>query len=259
MKRADALRRETMERAAATWAVPTAALAVVLAGVLATGTIRPLAAQELEAIPTFAPGGNAVLLPVQSVRPLPSGAYPGGARSQRAAREAITAEFSFAFSEAEEGAGTWKLPADVIRVMGRNPTLHVDPEHLAYQGLIAKPKDLKRYQVYEPLHGQLRAISAMFDTRHLVLPLQVSYEPFVPEAGDEDGEESASPPPEPVNVETADPGAPIGRAVLVLALIDIRRSQVLWHGEVRGDPAPIDSSALFASLAARLADWLVLF
>lgn len=239
MKRAERLRRG----------------AIALASLLVS--VGSLAGQDLEPVPTFAPGGNAVLLPVQSVRPLPSGAYPGGVRSQRAAREAITAELSFAFAEAEDGAGTWKLPADVIRVMGRNPTLHVDPEHLAYQGLISKPKDLKRYQVYEPLHGQLRAISAMFDTRHLVLPLQVAYEPYDPAAKPD--EKDAPPPPEPVSVETADPGEPIGRAVLVLALIDIRRSQVLWHGEVRGDPAPIDSSALFATLAARLADWLVLF
>ena len=230
--------------------------AIALAAVLFSG--ESLVGQDLEPVPTFAPGGNAVLLPVQSVRPLPSGAYPGGVRSQREAREALTAEFSFAFEEAEEGAGTWKLPADVIRVMGRNPTLHVDPLHLAYQGLISKPKDLKRYQVYEPLHGQLRAISAMFDTRHIVLPLQVAYEPYDPEAV-RDGDKDAPPPLEPVSVETAGPGEPIGRAVLVLVLIDIRRSQVLWHGEVRGDPAPIDSSALFATLAARLADWLVLF
>ena len=219
----------------------------------------PLAAQgQPEPIPTFAPGGNAVLLPVQSVRPLPTGAYPGGVRSQRQAREAITAEFSFAFEEAEDGAGTWKLPADVIRVMNRNPTLHVDPEHLAYQGLVSKPKDLKRYQVYEPLHGQLRAISAMFDTRHLVLPLQVSYEPFNPDLT-ATGDDVAPPAGDPVNVESSDPAAPMGRAVLVLALIDIRRSQVLWHGELYGDPAPVDSSALFATLAARLADWLVYF
>ncbi len=229
--------------------------AIALAAVLFSG--ESLVGQDLEPVPTFAPGGNAVLLPVQSVRPLPSGAYPGGVRSQREAREALTAEFSFAFEEAEEGAGTWKLPADVIRVMGRNPTLHVDPLDLADQGLISKPKDRKRDQVYEPLHGQLRAISAMFDTRHLVLPLQVTYEPFDPDAVSDD--DDAPPPPEPVSVATADPAAPLGRAVLVLVLIDIRRSQVLWHGKVRGDPAPIGSSALFATLAARLADWLVLF
>ena len=92
----------------------------------------------------------------------------------------------------------------------------------------------------------------------MVLPLQVAYEPYDPDAI-LDGDEDAPPPPEPISVETADPEEPIGRAVLVLVLIDIRRSQVLWHGEVRGDPAPIDSSALFATLAARLADWLVLF
>ena len=241
------------------------AIGLLLLVVALSDTALP--GQDLEPIPTFAAGGNAVLLPLQSVRPLPTGAYPGGARSQARAREAISAEFSFAFSEAEEGEGTWTLPADVIRVMGRNPTLHVDPEHLAYQGLLAKPKDLKRYQIYEPLHGQLRAIGAMFDTRHLVLPLQVSYEPYDSEAeeaertggngGGRGGSEAAAP--EPVRVAAADPDEPLGRAVLLLALVDVRRSSVLWHGEVYGDPAPVDSSALFASLAARLADWLVLF
>lgn len=255
-----------MSRARMDGAALQACAPVVTVGVLVlTVGALPLRGQELEPVPTFAPGGNAVLLPVQSVRPLPTGAWPGGARSQAQAREAITAELSFAFQEAEEGAETWTLPADVIRVMGRNPTLHVDPEHLAYQGLVGEPKDLKRYQVYEPLHGQLRAIAAMFDTRHLVLPLQVSYEPFVPDStaeasgGADSADADGPPPPTPVTVETSDPEAPIGRAVLVLALIDIRRSAVLWHGKVQGDPAPIDSSALFATLAARLADWLVLF
>ena len=218
-------------------------------------------AQELEPIPTFAPGGNAVLLPVQSVRPLPTGAYPGGTGSHRKARQTITAEFSFAFDEAEEGEGIWKLPSDVIRVMGRNPTLHVDPEHLAYQGLLAKPKDLKRYQIYEPLHGQLRAISAMFDTRHLVLPLQVSYEPLDEEVeGERAASGAGSGESNPDEGATAGASSePVGRAVLLMALIDIRRSEVLWHGEVKGDLAPVDSSALFASLAARVAEWLILF
>lgn len=217
--------------------------------------------QGLEPVPTFAPGGNAVLLPVQSVRPLPTGAYPGGVGSQRKAREAMTAELSFAFDEAQEGEGVWKLPSDVIRVMGRNPTLHVDPEHLAYQGLLSKPKDFKRYQIYEPLHGQLRAISAMFDTRHLVLPLQLAYEPFVEDAETEGSAEAdqGSGEPESVGGSPTASAEPMGRAVLLMALIDIRRSAVLWHGEVKGDPAPVNSSSLFASLAARVAEWLILF
>jgi hypothetical protein len=222
---------------------------------------KPIQAQELEPIPTFAPGGNAVLLPVQSVRPLPTGAYPGGAGSHTKARQKITAEFSFAFDEAEEGEGIWKLPSDVIRVMDRNPTLHVDPEHLAYQGLLSKPKDLKRYQIYEPLHGQLRAISAMFDTRHLVLPLQVKYEPVddADEVGASQSDEGAAEAEAEASGTVSTTSEPMGRAVLLMVLIDIRRSAVLWHGEVKGDPAPVDSSALFASLAARVAEWLILF
>ncbi len=221
------------------------------AATLATA-VTPLAAQQLDPIPTFAPGGNAVLLPVQSVKPLPTGAWPGGVRSHAQARKTVTAELTFAFQEAEEGSSTWALPAEVIDVMDRNPILHVDPEHLAYQALLDKPKDLRRYQIYEPLHRQLRAIAAMFDTRHVALPLAVWYEPDSPP--DSTGEDSAA--------AEGDSGASeetLGRAVLLLTLIDIRRSAVLWHGEVWGEPAPIDSSALFATLAERVAAWLVLY
>ncbi len=225
---------------------------ILAAAAMVAAAVTPLAAQQLDPIPTFAPGGNAVLLPVQSVRPLPTGAWPGGVHSHAQARKTVTAELTFAFQEAEEGSSTWALPAEIIDVMDRNPILHVDPEHLAYQSLLDKPKNLRRYQVYEPLHGQLRAIAAMFDTRHVALPLAVWYEPYVPP--DSTGEDSAA-----AEGNSAASEETLGRAVLLLTLIDIRKSAVPWHGEVRGDPAPIDSSALFATLAERVAAWLVLY
>jgi len=246
-----------------------AAAAMLPAAAMLAAAVTPLAAQQLDPIPTFAPGGNAVLLPVQSVKPLPTGAWPGGVRSHGQARKTVTAELTFAFQEAEEGSSTWALPPEIIDVMDRNPILHVDPEHLAYQSLLDKPKNLRRYQVYEPLHGQLRAIAAMFDTRHVALPLAVWYEPYVPPdlMGEDGGAESdreaesaggreGSAAAEGDSVASEET---LGRAVLLLTLIDIRRSEVLWHGEVRGDPAPIDSSALFATLAERVAAWLVLY
>ncbi|MEE9471725.1 MAG: hypothetical protein V3W32_08380 [Gemmatimonadota bacterium] len=248
---------------------PVRAFRMLAAAAMLAAAVTPLAAQQLDPIPTFAPGGNAVLLPVQSVKPLPTGAWPGGVRSHGQARKTVTAELTFAFQEAEEGSSTWALPPEIIDVMDRNPILHVDPEHLAYQSLLDKPKNLRRYQVYEPLHGQLRAIAAMFDTRHVALPLAVWYEPYVPpDLMGEDGgaesdreAESAGGREDPAAAEgdSAASEETLGRAVLLLTLIDIRRSEVLWHGEVRGDPAPIDSSALFATLAERVAAWLVLY
>ena len=213
------------------------------AAAMVATAVTPLAAQQLDPIPTFAPGGNAVLLPVQSVKPLPTGAWPGGVRSHAQARETVTAELTFAFQEAEEGSSTWALPAEVIDVMDRNPILHVDPEHLAYQSLLDKPKNLRRYQVYEPLHGQLRAIAAMFDTRHVALPLAVWYEPYVPPdstgtdrgaaadrgAESDGGAESAGGREDSAAAEgdSAASEEALGRAVLLLTLIDIRKSAVL--------------------------------
>lgn len=243
--------------------MPATAGTLLAAAALLAAAVTPLAAQQLDPIPTFAPGGNAVLLPVQSVKPLPTGAWPGGVRSHAQARKTVTAELTFAFQEAEEGSSTWALPPEIIDVMDRNPILHVDPEHLAYQSLLDKPKNLRRYQVYEPLHGQLRAIAAMFDTRHVALPLAVWYEPYVPPESTESdrGAESAGGRADSAAAEgdSAASEETVGRAVLLLTLIDIRKSAVLWHGEVRGDPAPIDSSALFATLAERVAAWLVLY
>ncbi len=47
--------------------------------------------------------------------------------------------------------------------------------------------------------------------------------------------------------------APAYRAYLLTAMIDIRRSDVLWLGEFVGDPGSADSGGLLATLASRVA------
>jgi hypothetical protein len=47
--------------------------------------------------------------------------------------------------------------------------------------------------------------------------------------------------------------APAYRASLLLAMVDIRRSDVLWLGEIVGDPGMADSGSLLATLAGRVA------
>lgn len=175
------------------------------------------------------PGGSALaVLPVQTVRPTPGGAWPGGASSHRAAVEAMNAELDFAIQEDEEVTG-WTSPGELVRQAGRNPLLGVDPGHLSFRGL--EDEDVERLP--DALHGQLRSLGALVDARMAVLPLQLWYE-----AGDDDDGEGGD-------------EAATGRARLRFAVVDVRGGRILWTGEVQGARAAVDSPAALATLATR--------
>ena len=214
----------------------------------------PLLGQDEERIPTVAAGTPAVLFPVQAARPTAGGAWPGGALNENDVLETLEAEFEFAFGE-EDDAVSWVLPDAAVRRLRSNPTIGVDPYRVAYHGLLRKPK--KEEQIYEPLHTQLRHVAALFDARIVVLPLLVWYERA--EELDEEGELADDEEKEEAEQED-NPDAskePQGRGVMLVAVIDIRRSTVLWHGEIRGELAPVSSSKLLTTLALAVADQLV--
>lgn len=203
-------------------------VAVVAGGV--PGATAPVAAQEEgeEYVPVIPQGVPVVVLPVQAATPTPGGMWPGGGATLQETLDRLGAELAFALGE-ERGAEGWALPAQVVERARRNPMLRVDPSRLAYQGLLKEPE--KGKELYEPLHGQLRKLGALFGARLVVLPLALSWEREVVE-----GETSGR-----------------GRAVLLLALVDIRRSAVLWHGTLEGEATAPDSPASLATLAARVA------
>lgn len=197
----------------------------------------PIAAQPVEPVPTIPAGVPAVLLPLQSAQPTAGGTWPGGSATERATLDLLDAELAFAFGE-EEGARDWALPDAVEARLSRNPTLRIDPARLAYHGLLREPDD--REQIYEPLHGQLRQIAALFDARIVILPLAAWYRlPSEEELAAATLAGRSEPPP--------------GRAVLLTAIIDVRRSTVLWHGLIEGDPAPATSRESLTTLALRAA------
>lgn len=218
------------------------ALAAVGGGLL--GGTSPVGAQEEEEeyVPVIPQGVPVVVLPVQAATPTPGGMWPGGEATMQETLDRLEAELAFAFGE-ERGAEGWALPDRVVERARRNPMLRVDPSRLAYQGLLKEPESGS--ELYEPLHGQLRKVAALFGARLIVLPLALSWErEVVEEAAEEDAAEGE--------------GAPVrasgrGRATLLLALIDIRRSAVLWHGTLEGEVATPDSPATLATLAARVA------
>jgi len=212
------------------------AAGLLLAALVTLVGASPAAAQD--ALPRFPFGTPVAFVPVQSVQPLPGGGWPGGEPGEEETLRAMDAELTFAF-DGRRGAEGWALPDDVVRRVQRNPMLRLDPRRLAYQGLLDEPD--RRDQIYEPLHSELRAISALFDTRYVVLPIALRAGP-----ADADAEESG--------VESeAGPSVAEARARLLIALIDIRSSTVVWHGEIEGLPALPASPALLATLAERVA------
>ncbi len=200
------------------------------------------------AIPAFAQdtaprlpfGSAAVVLPVQSSVPLRDGAWPGDAASQQEALQAMDAELAFALAE-RRAARDWALPPDLRRRVERNPMIKVDPDRVAFQGLIERPD--RRDQIYEPLHGELRALAALFGTRFVILPLRLR---MAPEREAPQADEGGS-------VPSCAGGQAPRRPELLLALIDIRRSAVLWHGTVQGRVGCPEDGGLLAGLAASVA------
>lgn len=218
---------------------------------LLAGGPGSLLAQDSD-MPRFPFGSPVVFVPVQSVVPLEAGGWPGGAAGEEDALRAMDAELEFVLAESR-GGSSWALPSSVIRRVDRNPILRIDPTRLAYQGLLEKP--VKRKQIYEPLHSELRSLSALFDTRYVILPIALFVEMDPPE--NEDGETAPAAEGAPA-AQADDPDAPPGtparyRAHLLLAMIDIRMSSIVWWGEVVSDPGAEDSPALLASLAENVA------
>ena len=204
-----------------------------IAGVLPTVLSAGLAAQEADAERAPAlPGGSAVVVfPVQSAVASADGGWVGGAVGERDAIHRLDAELVFAFGEAA-GARGWSLGPAVAERAARHPTLGVDPRRLAYHDLLRDPGTR---QLREPLHTQLRRVASLFDARLVVVPLAVSARP----------------------AEVVPGGAPArDRAVMRLAIIDVRRSAVLWHGEIAGGLHEPAAPGALTTLALRVAEQL---
>ena len=201
-----------------------------------------LAAQEV--VPRFPNGSVVILTPVQSTSPLDDGSWPGLENSEDEALRAMDAELEFALGE-RRSAEDWVLPSDLERAAARNPTLGITPTRLAYTPLLTPIEDSK--YIPEPLHSELRSMAALYDTRYVVVPVRLMVETEPVDAARSGAE---------VAFAGGDAVAPAYRASLLVALIDIRRSDVLWLGEISGDPGPPDSGSLLATLAERVASRL---
>jgi hypothetical protein len=124
----------------------------------------------------------------------------------------------------------WVFPAELIRTAKRNPTYATDPNGIRAGDAVRRLERNARGQLAEPVASQLRVLAGLHDTRYALVPVELRFEPT------SDGK---------------------GRAVLHLALVDIRGARLQWSGDVTSDGASAVTPALLATLAMHVADLFV--
>ena len=164
------------------------------------------------------------VVPAQRLRQGDSLGFAAAAGDAGAWLARLDDEITFALGERGLRPG-WAMPAEVARALRRNPTFDVDAHALAVDELRGTVKR-GGPELSAALSSQLRAISALQDARYVLVPVELRFE----------GPRGAA------------------RAVLHAVLLDARAAQVVWLGDVPGDPASSFSPALAASVAGHLAD-----
>jgi hypothetical protein len=142
-------------------------------------------------------------------------------------------EFMRAFDtalEAELGArglARWVYPVALERAARSNPSHAVDPYALALAPL-RSPDAVAGRRLADPLASQLRTMIALQESaRVIMIPVELSFDRLA------DGR---------------------GAAVLRLAVVDGRTTEIHWLGDIRSEPSPHFSRELLTSLVARTAD-----
>jgi len=165
-----------------------------------------------------------LVLPVQYLTFVDSLGWSQGVPSSRAYLNTVDDEISFALKQ-RGLKGRWTLPPDIIRSVERNPGYAPDPRSLTANEIRYGQKDTG-WELHEPLASQLRTLVALTDARYVLFPVEMR---MVGSNG-------------------------VGHAMLHLVIIDARRSQVQWSGDLAGSDQQKFSPAIAADIASRLAD-----
>ena len=137
-----------------------------------------------------------------------------------------TVDDEIAFALTQRGLKRhWTMAPDLIKSVARNQGYAPDPRSLAAEE-VRKAQKSSEWQLREPLASELRSLIALTDARYVLFPVEMR---FVGSKG-------------------------VGHAMLHLVIIDARRSQVQWSGDLAGMEATKFSPAIAADIASRLAD-----
>lgn len=201
------------------------------------GAASPSSAPAAAGVPA-ASAGQLNRLAAQKVMVLPTQALVGedrlGWRTAGGGDKSLLAAVDSAIAHelGERGLSSiWLFPPALQRAARRNPTYLTDPGAMRaldpIRVAIRKPSE----PLMEPFASQLRALAGVSDSRFAFVPLEL-------------------------RIEALDGGA-AGRMTLRSAVVDARGAQVIWVGDVAGDPLGAFAPAALSSLALRVADLVV--
>lgn len=198
-------------------------LAVLSVSPLAAQTSRPVGPPPTHPLERLA-AEQMLVLPVQYLTFADSLGWSQGAPSSRTYLNTLDDEIAFALTQ-RGLKGRWTMAPDLIKSVARNEGYAPDPRSLA-AGDIRTGQKSAEWQLREPLASQLRSLIALTDARYVLFPVEMRL--------------------------TGSNG--VGHAMLHLVIIDVRRSQVQWSGDLAGAQETKFSPAIAADLASRLAD-----
>lgn len=181
-----------------------------------------------------------LVLPVQAAVFADSLGWGSKIASVRSYLQTVDDEITYALKERGLD-GKWVLADAVVRSAKRNSDFTADPHAIDTRQLRPGAKT-DEFLLHEPLASQLRSLIALSDARYVLVPVEVR---IVNTPGASTNTQPSS---------SVRAGAPRANAVLHIAVIDARRSQLQWVGDVVGAPRSAFSPAVAADLASRFAD-----
>jgi hypothetical protein len=138
----------------------------------------------------------------------------------------------------------WVFPSTLVQVASHNPGYLSDPYGMD-PSQFAPDRFRKGDKLEDPLAEDLRGYTSFVDARVVLIPVELRFLPRRVPKGHElpDAERT---------IMRADSAHHMERAVLRLAVVDTRTTEVMWVGDVVGDPMPAFSPAVGTNLVDHL-------
>lgn len=170
-----------------------------------------------------------IVLPTQGIRT----GDPMGWAARIGERRAFLASADSSLESAlrEKGLAAWIPASELARTARRNPLYATNPADVRAGDAVRFLERQRDGQIPEPVASQLRTLAGFHDARYALIPAEIRFE-----AGASSG---------------------TGRAILRVAVLDVRGSRLAFIGDIVGADAPDYTPAVGAALARRFTDLVV--
>jgi len=170
-----------------------------------------------------------IVMPTQGIR----GGDSLGWSGKTGERRAFLASVDSAIAQAvrDRGLTAWTLPSVLVQTAKRNPGYVANPADVRAGDAVRFLERKRDQQIPEPVASQLRAYAGFHDARHALVPVEVRFEPG------------------------RTPGS--GRAVLRIAVLDVRGSTLVFIGDIAGPEIPDFGPTVATDLARKFTDLVV--